>query len=492
MLGELVPWSGGAIGIAALIAASTPRGETRWRTGVAGLLLALLSGWYLATGRMPAIFGGDPSSIGAASIDTLGAVIWWALSACALSFLLQYTLGHDNRSRQSRLLSDLMSAGVYIGAVLAVMSFVLKLPLSGLVATSGVVAVVLGLALQSTLADLFSGIAVGIEQPFRLGDRIKIMDGLEGVVSQINWRSVRLSTDDDDVAIVPNSRVAKADILNRSYPTAQRRAQLEVSVIASAPPERVEALFRQAMLLVQSVLEAPEPAVNLMTLGNRMNGYTIYFSVEPPGRPGHAKSEVLRQIRSQLLHAGYLDLPRSYGGLGKSDLPGSLQIFESLTQKQVDQLRGQMRTRALCKGDTLFSQGDKDTSLYVVADGVLEIRRRGEHGQSEVGARIGAGDYIGEIGMLTGAEKPVTAIALTNATVQVLPKESFEPLMRASPELAEALEASVRRGYVLLKAGRIDRGVEDERRLTELLPRIRAFFRLSDHQAAERPSQPAD
>ena len=87
-------------------------------------------------------------------------VAWWLLSARVVVAVLYFTLRHDGRSREAELFVDLLAAAVYVGAALIVLQSVLSLPIGGLVATSGVLAIVLGLALQSTLADVFSGIAV--------------------------------------------------------------------------------------------------------------------------------------------------------------------------------------------------------------------------------------------------------------------------------------------------------------------------------------------
>ncbi|SDA36928.1 mechanosensitive ion channel family protein [Sphingomonas sp. NFR15] len=299
---------GVAIGIAAMLAAWVRRGGSRWRTGAVGALLTALSVAFLLEGRTPLLSPGDPTTSHGA-VDQLIAGLWWVLAASGLSFVVQYTLGHDGRSRQSRLMSDLLSAGVYLGALLAVMDFVLKLPLSGLVATSGIVAVVLGLALQSTLADLFSGIAVGIEQPFRLGDSISLGDGIEGSVSQINWRSIRISTDDDDVAIVPNSTVAKARIVNRSFPTSRRGAAFGITTSTAADPERVQELIAQALLLTPAVLEKPAPSINLVRLGMKTSTHKVHFFVESPKQLGQAKSVALCHVRSLLLRAGLLERP---------------------------------------------------------------------------------------------------------------------------------------------------------------------------------------
>jgi small-conductance mechanosensitive channel len=159
-------------------------------------------------------------TVNAASSMWLHAVAgtWWLLGARVLVSVLSFTLNHNRRWREARLFPDLTAAAIYTAAILVVLISVLALPIGGLLATSGVLAIVLGLALQNTLADVFAGIAFGIEAPVNVGDRISLGDKIEGAVVQMNWRSIRILTDGDDVAIIPNSVVAKSDIVNRSSP----------------------------------------------------------------------------------------------------------------------------------------------------------------------------------------------------------------------------------------------------------------------------------
>ena len=194
-----------------------------------------------------------PGNGGAANATSLWlhavAGIWWLLGARVLVALMSFTLNHNRRWREARLFPDLTAAAIYTAAVSVVLISVLALPIGGLLATSGVLAIVLGLALQNTLADVFAGIAFGIEAPFNVGDRISLGDKIEGTVVQMNWRSIRILTDGDDVAIVPNSVVAKSDIVNRSFPTRVRSAFIELSCPASSNPERVIDTLQQATLL---------------------------------------------------------------------------------------------------------------------------------------------------------------------------------------------------------------------------------------------------
>ena len=103
---------------------------------------------------------------------------------------------------------------VYVVALVGIMDTVLKQPISAVLATSGVLAIVLGLALQNTLADVFSGLALNIERPFRAGEWITIPDGIEGQVMEINWRATRIKTASNNMIVIPNSVISKATITN--------------------------------------------------------------------------------------------------------------------------------------------------------------------------------------------------------------------------------------------------------------------------------------
>ena len=87
-----------------------------------------------------------------------------------------------------------------------------------LLTTSAVGAVVVGFALQDTLGNLFAGLAIQIEKPFRVGQWIQI-SGREGQVQQITWRATKLRTKDGEFLMVPNSVISKEPVLNYSEPT---------------------------------------------------------------------------------------------------------------------------------------------------------------------------------------------------------------------------------------------------------------------------------
>lgn len=410
---------------------------------------------------------------------------WWLLGARIVVASLRFVVQHDRGSRGTRLFYDLSAASIYIATAAVVLSSVFALPVTGVLATSGVVAIVIGLALQNTLADVFAGIAVGIEAPFGAGDRIQIGDRIEGQVVQMNWRSIRVQTDGNDVAIIPNSIIAKAEIINRSFPSQRRAASVELSCPESAVPERVVETLLHATLLCPNILRAPAPGAVLTRVGSKRNFYKISFVVDSTANLSPTKDLLLRAARRQLHYAGFFDQSRERetsnsnvmgDALAARRLLHDLVLFEGLDERQIDGLANLLVSQRLEPDDELFAQGASDASLYIVAYGILEFSRRQEGDSSETTGCIGAGEYVGEIGLLTGAPHGVTAIARTHCHVLRLPREAIAPLLAENADLASAFEKSVRRGLDLLSRAVAVRATASIGAKGHLLLQIRRFF----------------
>lgn len=416
-------------------------------------------------------------------------IVWWFAAASLTALVVDTVLGHDEASREARITSDLVCAAIYIAAALVVLNFVLLLPVNGLVATSGVIAVVIGLALQNTLSDVFSGIAVGIEHPFGVGHRITLGDGVEGVVSQVNWRSIRILTDGGDIASIPNSVVAKAQIVNRSVPTERRSARVQLLRPSTEPPERILRMLDQSALLCPEVLPAPRPVATLTRLGDRTNSFALDFFVSATSKIGSAKSGLLlhvdRQLRySRLLDEDVADKAGSAGPSGtKEALVGQIALFGPLSAEARADLAGSMTRQVLETGDVLFSEGADDDRLYVIASGVLEITRSTGDDATTLIGRIGSGEYIGEISMLTGAPHAANATAISRSVVYELRRDALSPLIEKDEALALAFERSVKRGLCLVERAVASQVGESPTDPGALLNGIRRLF---GHGSARR------
>jgi small-conductance mechanosensitive channel len=402
------------------------------------------------------------------------AVVWWLIGARMIATFTVVALGRDARSRQARLFSDLLAGAIYLTAALIILNSVLNLPIKGLLATSGVIAIVLGLALQNTLADVFSGIAVGLEQPFHVGDRITIADHAEGRVVEMNWRSIRIQTDGDDVATIPNSIVARSQIINRSVPTERRAAAVEIPTLSTARSELLMDLVRHAILLCPAILTEPPPNVVLKHVGARTITLGVNYFVASTGILAPAKSQLLQQVHRLFRHAGVTDGERQ----PPAALLHALALFESLTLEQVESLAASLTTLRFEPGGVLIEQGSFGASLYVIRSGIFEIKGKQAGGHALIYGRIGPGEYIGEISMMSGDPRPVTVIALTDAEVLELPRSALEDLLYKDKHVSAALERSVQRGLALLDRDDAARACHPLDAGGSLLSQIRDFLHL--------------
>jgi small-conductance mechanosensitive channel/CRP-like cAMP-binding protein len=431
-----------------------------------------------------------PGNGGAANATSLWlnavAGVWWLLGARVLVAVMAFTLNRNRRWREARLFPDLTAAAIYTAAVSVVLISVLALPIGGLLATSGVLAIVLGLALQNTLADVFSGIAFGIEAPFNVGDRISIGDKIEGTVVQMNWRSIRILTDGDDVAIVPNSVVAKSDIVNRSFPTRVRSAFVELSCPATSNPERVIDTLQQATLLCPTILPVPLSSAVLTRLGTTESRYRVSFSVSDTEHLSTTKDQLLRHAGRQLYYSG-LYFPRAAQDIRAADegtarpshvalpLLQDITIFEALEAEHLAALAAHLTPRSLEPGEVLFAQGGTEATLFIVFSGILQIIQHTELSGRQTAGFIGAGDYVGEVSLLTGVPYAATATARTHCKLYGLDCHVIKPLLAANSDLYAEFDRSARRGLAILNRAVAVRATDDSAHQS-LLHRIRAFF----------------
>src|SRR5499427_8085537 len=207
-------------------------------------------------------------------------VAWWLWTAWFLVSVLRAFVLVEHRPREGKLLQDLLASLIYLAAVFAIIAYVFDLPIQGLLATSGVVAIMLGLALQSTLGDVFSGLVLSFSQPYRPGDWITIDGGLEGRVLELNWRATHVLTGRRDLAIVPNSTIAKSKIVNVSSPSGIHGVTITVQLDAKTSPAIGTELLERALLNCRLIVRSPSPTVTVRSITSAYTEFEITFFVE--------------------------------------------------------------------------------------------------------------------------------------------------------------------------------------------------------------------
>jgi small-conductance mechanosensitive channel len=177
--------------------------------------------------------------------------------------LIDYWLGERKKVQVPSVVRGLGLVVLYTVAVLSVVGSVTGVDLAPILATSTVLTVVLGLAVQDTLGNLFSGLALSLEKPFVVGDWI-LVDGVEGHVEQMGWRGVHLRTFTRDIVTFPNAVIAKAKVQNFSRPEKLHARNVDVLAPPNADPDVVEKAARAACAKVPAIRTEPPPRIWLI------------------------------------------------------------------------------------------------------------------------------------------------------------------------------------------------------------------------------------
>ncbi len=148
-------------------------------------------------------------------------VLWWLYLAYILAKAVRLFVWDRLQERTGQhvpnIARHLSSLFIYLMALYGIVAFVLNKDPTSLLATSGLVAMILGLALQSNLVNVFSGIAISLEKPFQIGDRIRMNFDAGPVIGRVvdmNWRSTKIRTDQGSEISMPNGTLANANINN--------------------------------------------------------------------------------------------------------------------------------------------------------------------------------------------------------------------------------------------------------------------------------------
>ena len=231
-------------------------------------------------------------------------ILWWTHLAWTIIGFFHIYVMLNRKPREAHLIQDIAVAVVYLGVTLSVIGFVFGVPIGTLVATSGVIAIILGLALQNTLSDVFSGIALTLGSTYAIGDWIQLSDGTEGRVTETNWRSTNLVTGAHNVVVLPNSILARQGVTNLSRPDETHQITLSVRIAATQRPRFVEEVMQSVLQASNRIVKHPPPVVALKTIDAIALEVELQFRVDSLAIGTSAKNEIVDLLYDQCRVSG--------------------------------------------------------------------------------------------------------------------------------------------------------------------------------------------
>lgn len=365
-------------------------------------------------------------------------VVWWLTGARLLTLALD-TLFLPRAWRKQRLFQDVFGAVIFLAAAVAALGFVLELPVRGLIATSGTLAVILGLAIQSTLHDVFAGIVLNSTEPFRVGDWVSI-DGVEGKVIEMNWRATHLLNSHGSVVVVPNATAAKANISNNSRPNSLHGVTISLEISLEERPATVVAALECALAGAGAILSTPAPNVQAKKSTIHSIQYEATAYVDDMAKKTPLINELYDLSYRHLAAAGINLRPLGPGAAtpaaldAKESLLRRVNLFSALPAEDLKKLSMRLSRHEYEDGHVIITPETVPDSLVIIDSGVLGVSTDEATGAIEI-VRLGPGDTMGEAGLLAGLPAQVRIVTLTRTVIYRLSKDDVTPLLRNSPEV---------------------------------------------------------
>jgi small-conductance mechanosensitive channel len=369
-------------------------------------------------------------------------IIWWLMGARLLTLSLD-TLLLPRAWRKQRLFSDVFGAVVFLAAAVAALGFVLELPVRGLVATSGALAIVLGLAIQSTLSDVFAGIVINTTEPYAIGDWVMI-DDVEGKVVEMNWRATHLLTGQGNTLIVPNAVAAKAKITNVNRPGDVHGVSLVLEIDPEVRPRTVLDALTRALTGCNLILATPAPYARVKRTTTNSVQYEVAAFVDDMNQKLAVSNELFDLCFRHLAAAGVslraLGLPAAplASHDEKEALLRRVSLFDSLANEERARLAKRLSRHEYQANQRILAPDTVPDVLSIVHSGVLSVAVEEASGVREI-ARIGPGEAFGEAGLLAGLPMRVSISTLTPSVLFQLGKEDMTAFLKDHPEVAEQM-----------------------------------------------------
>lgn len=366
-------------------------------------------------------------------------------------FVFDFLVVKKQGIRYPKLVKDVVVFILFVVGILLIVRYYLDQDLTVLLASSAVLTVVIGFALQDILGNLFSGIILNFEDSFKIGDWVRIGDR-EGRVEQFGWRSFKIRTIDRELIVIPNQTASKAEVL--IYGSGRQPVCLKIGVGASYQdsPDRVGAAILKALESMPEIRRDPLPEVQLVDFADFALNYLVKFWIDDYARHNVIASEVRRRIWYAFRRQGieipypkrdvYMKQERS-AEIPRQALVEVLQGNDVLREIEAEKFRDLLvaaETKVFGSAETIIREGDASDYFYHIYSGAVNVLKG-----DQIIARLGAGDFFGEISLVTGEKFNATVVADQESVVILVSSARFKQVIDMNEKMALKLSEVITR-----------------------------------------------
>ncbi|HXR34557.1 MAG TPA: mechanosensitive ion channel family protein [Candidatus Binataceae bacterium] len=390
------------------------------------------------------------------TLEALGLVLFFfGVIRLALD-LVDYAL--PGKVRTSNIFWDLILILLYAVVLMVVLRATLRVDLTSLLATSAVISVIIGFALQETLGNIFAGLAMQMQKPFEPGDWIHFGTHL-GRVQGIGWRATRIITRENERLEIPNNLIAKDIVVN--YTTGSVADEIFIGLPYEQPPNRVKEVLTRVLRHAHGVARHPEPEVFAVEYGDSAIKYRLRFWLSDYGPQEHVRDAIISNVWYALRRQS-IDIPFPirtvylHQARGDEDLRAEqehhliaelrqVDFLEELGDEEIKMLLPNTRVHQFGNGEVLMHQGEIGDFFHILRRGTVEVVAHAANGGAIHITDLKAPAFVGEIALLTGETRNASVVARSDVEVLELNRDAFTHLFHQRPEALNEISAVVAR-----------------------------------------------
>ena len=359
---------------------------------------------------------------------------------------------------------------------------------------SAIIGVVIGLALQDTLGNLFAGLAMQADQPFQIGDVVTIDGKGSGIIENISWRGVKIRTFQNKLLIISNTVLGKEAIEVAPRDNLNARLVFFNTLFANSPAKTSQ-VIREVVRQVENVSPKMRPIVRVRNLGDNGIDWEIKYWIEDYAKFNDTDALVRQRILyafqreniqvpypTRTLHIESKSQENAFAEATDRifERLSSVPIFAPLSDEEARQLAESSVTKVFAPGESIVRQGQQGKSMFVIHRGSVFVQLK-EEGAAKNIKKLVEGDFFGEMGLFTGEPRSATVVVEEETEVLEISNLCLKPILKNNPELVESFSKLIEERRAFLETIQIESNTDvatiDK---SGVFDSIKKFFGLSD------------
>ena len=425
-------------------------------------------------------------------------ILWMVLVIATIRMItrtiFETILRNSTQTEISSLVKTVLSIIIYIVAFFIIFqSQFPEIQLAPLFTGSAILGIVVGLALQDTLGNLFAGIAMQADAPFQVGDVISISNRGTGIVEGVSWRGVRIRTFQNKLLVISNAVLGRETIEVASQNNLNARLVYFSSLYINSPAKTAQ-VIRDAIRQVENVSQKIRPIVRIRDLGTDGIDWEIKYWPENYSRFNDTDALIRQRIWYAFQREGLsfpfptrtIHLEKAQKTVSQEEFLDDARehltkvpIFAPLGEEEIQKLAEASTRRVFAPGEAIVRKGQEGGSMYVITRGAVSVQLPGPNGPNTIN-NLTSNDFFGEMSLLTGEPRTANVVAEEETEVLQIRKSAIKPIFEANPELLHTVSEIVEERRQLLHANVEATAAKPDITESGLLGSIKRFFGMGD------------